>query len=59
MISTAKARMARAIVLANKGIAAVNATDHSAYVLVDGIAKGDCSADAPGPLPPPYAAMHA
>ena len=51
--------MARAIVLANKGIAAVNAADHSAYVLVDGIAKGDCSADAPGPLPPPYAAMHA
>ncbi len=58
-ISTAKSRIAHAIVLANKGIATVNAAGHSAYVLVDGIAKGDCSADAPGPVPPPYAAMHA
>jgi hypothetical protein len=58
-ISTAKSRVARAITLANYGIATVNSADRAAYVLVDGIAKGDCSADAPGPVPPPYAAIRA
>jgi hypothetical protein len=56
-ISTAKSNLAHAITLANSGIATVNSADRAAYVLVDGIAKGDCSADAPGPVPPPYAAI--
>lgn len=58
-ISTAKSRIAHALGLANSGIATVNAAERTAYKLADGIAKGDCSADAPGPVPPPYSALHA
>ncbi len=58
-ISAAKSRVARALALANGDIATINAAERTAYTLVDGAAKGDCSADAPGPAPPPYPALRA